>query len=62
VVVCHCAAINDVAIAAYRREGATVEDVLARCGAGGDCGGCIPVLEELLDRDEYPLDVAVAVA
>jgi len=55
-VVCHCAAINDVTIARFRREGASVADVIAHCGAGGDCGGCIPVLEDLLE----PEPVAVA--
>jgi bacterioferritin-associated ferredoxin len=57
-VVCHCAAINDVTIARFRREGATVADVVAGCGAGGDCGGCIPVLEDLLQPDGVPVGFA----
>jgi bacterioferritin-associated ferredoxin len=60
-VVCHCAAINDSAIARLRSEGATVGDIIAACGAGGDCGGCIPIIEDLLERDDELVDVAVAV-
>jgi bacterioferritin-associated ferredoxin len=26
----------------------TIEDLAARCGAGSECGGCWPALEELL--------------
>lgn len=26
----------------------TVDDVVARCGAGGRCGGCRPLVAELL--------------
>jgi bacterioferritin-associated ferredoxin len=32
-------------------RGATcIEDLVARCGAGAECGGCWPALEELLHR------------
>ena len=48
-VVCHCEALNDKAIRAVLVAGAcTVDDVERACGAGGDCGGCRPVIEDLL--------------
>ena len=48
-VVCHCLAVNDGTIARALAEGATtVEELTARCGAGGCCGGCRPLLEELV--------------
>ena len=47
--VCHCLAVNDQAVAHAAAEGArTVDDLAARCGAGGRCGGCRPLLAELL--------------
>ncbi|MFV0524870.1 MAG: (2Fe-2S)-binding protein [Acidimicrobiales bacterium] len=48
-VVCHCRALNYAAIVELVRSGErTVEALAAACGAGGDCGGCRPVLEEML--------------
>jgi len=47
--VCHCRAVNDRTIRAAADAGAlTVDDLMQTCGAGGDCGGCHTVLEELL--------------
>lgn len=47
--VCSCHAINDRAVCAAVGAGATtVEDVMAVCGAGRTCGGCVPVIETLL--------------
>lgn len=55
-VVCHCEALNDKAIQAVVGAGAcTVEDVQRACGAGGDCGGCRPVIEDLLRRTHVHL-------
>lgn len=49
--VCHCAAVNDATInQAVAAGAATVADITARCGAGGGCGGCHPVLCRLLGR------------
>ncbi len=49
VMVCHCEAVNDVAIRAEIADGALDPETLAsRCGAGTRCGGCITVVEQLL--------------
>ena len=54
--VCHCLAVNDQAVARAAAEGATtVDDLTARCGAGGRCGGCRPMLAELLAEAEVDL-------
>jgi len=51
-VVCHCEAVNDERIRATVRSGAqTLADVAAGCRAGSRCGGCLPVVEELLDDE-----------
>ena len=49
VMVCHCEAVNDVAIRAEIADGALDPETLAsRCGAGAHCGGCLTVVEQLL--------------
>ena len=48
-IVCHCTQTSDRAVRALAREGAeSVEDVMSACGAGACCGGCKPLLEELI--------------
>jgi bacterioferritin-associated ferredoxin len=50
-VVCQCQAVNDRTIRAEIASGALdVEAVAARCGAGARCGGCRPVIEDLLSE------------
>ena len=49
-VVCHCLAMNDVAISDIIDAGErSVDAIVAACGAGGRCGGCRPVIEELVE-------------
>ena len=48
--VCSCKAVTDRTVQAAIASGArTIEQVAERCGAGGRCGGCWPVLTELLE-------------
>ena len=48
--VCHCEAVTERAIRRAIRHGAcSVDDVVDLCGAGGRCGGCLPVVEEMLE-------------
>lgn len=47
--VCHCRAVNDRTVRAAADAGAqTIDELTELCGAGGDCGGCHLLLEELL--------------
>ena len=49
--VCSFRAVTDRTVRAAIASGArSIEDVAARCGAGGRCGGCWPALAELLDE------------
>lgn len=48
-VVCHCEVVSDADLRAVIAEGAgDVDEVTARCGAAGHCGGCVPAVEDLL--------------
>ncbi len=62
--VCHCRAVNDRQIEAAALCGAsTVREIVSACGAGGVCGGCRPVIEEILVEAAVALPAArVAVA
>jgi bacterioferritin-associated ferredoxin len=63
-IVCHCLAINDRLIEAVAGgETVTVEDVIARCGAGARCGGCRESIQQVLDEArcrEAPLSLTTA--
>jgi bacterioferritin-associated ferredoxin len=49
VLLCHCRAVSDRAIRTAIACGARCPDDVARaCGAGTDCGGCRPAVEDLL--------------
>ncbi len=49
-IVCHCFGVSDRRIHAEAGLGATdVDDITARCGAGGDCGGCVDLIEDILE-------------
>lgn len=50
-VVCHCAGVNDTRIRDEIAGGVSdVDEVAERCGAGHDCGGCLPTVERLLEQ------------
>ena len=55
--VCHCRVVSDRAVRAAISAGAAdLDDVASLCGAGAECGGCVPSVEALL------AEAAVAVA
>jgi bacterioferritin-associated ferredoxin len=48
--VCHCEAVNDEIVQAAIASGAdTVDEVTERCHAGGGCGRCRSLLQEMID-------------
>ena len=48
-IVCHCRALNDRAVLDAIAEGVDdLHELALRCGAGSRCGGCQPLLVELL--------------
>ena len=47
--VCHCRVVSDRAVrAAVSAGAANLDDVASLCGAGSECGGCVPSVEALL--------------
>jgi bacterioferritin-associated ferredoxin len=55
VLVCHCHEVGDRTLRKCIRDGArTVAEIGAACGAGTSCGGCRPVLEELVSALVLP--------
>jgi bacterioferritin-associated ferredoxin len=49
--VCICRAVTDKQVKATIHAGAdTVEAVTRACGAGGDCGGCQGMIEDMIDE------------
>ena len=51
-VVCHCEAVNDERIRSTVRSGArTIAEVAVDCRAGSGCGGCLPLVAELIDDE-----------
>jgi bacterioferritin-associated ferredoxin len=61
--VCHCRAVTDGEIREAITAGACdLDEVGLRCGAGVTCGGCCPLIQELL-AEQAPQDrPAAAVA
>lgn len=48
--VCVCLAVTDKEVETAIDEGAeTLEQVTRACGAGGDCGSCHEMIEQLID-------------
>lgn len=58
-IVCHCKAVNDRAIReAIERGARTPREVALACQAGRKCGGCIPVVRELLANESRAIEAA----
>ena len=50
-IVCHCHRVTDREIRACVRGGArSCEDVGDACGAGTGCGGCVPLVHDLVQE------------
>jgi len=50
--VCHCKGLTDRQVRDAVRDGAGTRRQLSRsCGAGAVCGGCRPVLQEILEEE-----------
>jgi bacterioferritin-associated ferredoxin len=61
--VCHCRAVTDTEIREAITAGACdLDEVGRRCGAGVTCGGCCPLILELLAAHDPADRPAAAVA
>jgi len=55
-IVCHCHAITDREIRTAARQGAVTADLVSdQCGAGGGCGGCRELVEEIVREETAPM-------
>ncbi|HRW38100.1 MAG: (2Fe-2S)-binding protein [Acidimicrobiales bacterium] len=62
-VVCHCNAVSDREIRSEILAGALgADEVAVRCGAGGRCGSCRPVVEALLAEQGVDIRPAISAA
>lgn len=51
--VCHCNRVCDRTVRQCIREGArSVDQVALRCHAGSTCGGCLPLVEQLIRLEQ----------
>jgi len=58
--VCHCKGLTEREVRSAIESGACSRRALARqCGAGSVCGGCRPVLDELLERHDDSTSAAL---
>jgi bacterioferritin-associated ferredoxin len=52
VIVCHCKALTDRDLRAHCARGVqTLEAMAVCCGAGGECGGCRPHVQMLIQAE-----------
>jgi bacterioferritin-associated ferredoxin len=57
VIVCHCKAGSDRVIRAAVRDGARCRRSVGRaCAAGRSCGGCSPVIDEIVESELAQLE------
>ena len=64
-IVCHCKAVTDRAIRdAIRRGAQSPREVGIACDAGRQCGGCMPLVRELIatERASAAAELPVAAA
>ncbi len=56
-IVCHCHGVSDRSIREAVQEGArTCRQVARACRAGRACGGCRPVIHEIIERESRPCE------
>jgi bacterioferritin-associated ferredoxin len=55
-IVCHCKAVSDRSIRdAVRRGARSPREVVLACQAGRHCGGCMPLVRELIESETADL-------
>jgi bacterioferritin-associated ferredoxin len=62
-ILCHCMGVSDQAVRRAVRNGAgCVRDVARACGAGTGCGGCRPLIQELIRTEQHATTRSVSAA
>ena len=58
-IVCHCQGVNDHKVRRVVDTGAhTVDEIARACGAGARCGGCWPLLMDILEAQSHGRELA----
>ena len=53
-ILCHCMGVSDHSVrSAVRRGAGSVREVARACGAGMGCGGCRPLIQELIRTEQH---------
>ncbi len=62
-ILCHCKGVSDKSVRSAIQCGASsVRDVARACGAGTGCGGCRPLIQELIRTEQHGTSRPVSAA
>jgi len=62
-ILCHCMGVSDKSVRHAIQSGASsVRDVARACGAGTGCGGCRPLIQELIRTEQHGTSRPVSAA
>jgi bacterioferritin-associated ferredoxin len=62
-ILCHCKGVSDKSVRRAIQCGASsVRDVARTCGAGTGCGGCRPLIQELIRTEQHGTSRPVSAA
>jgi bacterioferritin-associated ferredoxin len=62
-ILCHCMGVSDKSVRRAIQCGASsVRDVARACGAGTGCGGCRPLIQELIRTEQHGTSRPVSAA
>jgi bacterioferritin-associated ferredoxin len=62
-ILCHCKGVSDKSVRRAIQCGASsVRDVSRACGAGTGCGGCRPLIQELIRTEQHGTSRPVSAA
>jgi len=62
-ILCHCKGVSDRSVRRAIQCGASnVRDVSRACGAGTGCGGCRPLIQELIRTEQHGTSRPVSAA
>ncbi len=62
-ILCHCMGVSDRAVFTAIRGGASsVGEVARACRAGTGCGGCLPLIQELIRSERHGTERSVSAA
>lgn len=59
-IVCHCKGLSDQDIREVVRAGAVAEELVAEeCAAGATCGGCRPIIREIIASETASTELLI---